>query len=644
MLLYSLFHLSGVRAIDRHDRGLTRKAVTLKDIKNFRQLGSKCSGHPEHELTAGVETTTGPLGQGVATAVGMAIAGQWLARYFNRPGFELFNYRVYALCGDGCMMEGIASEAASLAGHLKLSNLCWIYDNNHITNEGNIDLAFSEDVATKFMAFGWNVTRVGDANDLGMLSRAFDLAQQTANRPALIIVDSHIGWGSPHKHDTNSAHAGPLGEEEVRLAKRAWGWPEDKKFYVPREVPGHFRRYSGKRGRELRTEWIGNLERYAIEYPAESRHLKKLLTGELPSEWDRRLPSFGCDAKGIATSAASQLALNAIAQNMPWMIGGSADLGPSVKSTLTFSGTTDFSAATRAGRNLHFGIREHAMGAILNGLALSGLRPFGSGYLVFSDYMRGAIRLSSMMRLTVIYLFGHDSIGLGQDGPTHQPIEHLSSLRSIPNLITLRPGDANEVVEAWRIIMRLKDRPVALILSRQPVPTIDRSIYASAAGAQRGAYVLADSPERRPEVILIATGTEVALCLEAFEVLKRERIGVRVVSMPSWELFEEQIPAYRDSVIFPEISARVSVEAASTFGWSRYVGIKGCSLGIDTFGASAPCSELEKHFGFTVEHVVREAKRQIEINPPILRFPTNGTVDAARIFAWRRRSPRMLTQ
>ena len=547
MLLYSLLYLCGVKALNAKDGTRNQPAVTLEEIRNFRQLGSRCSGHPEHELTSGVETTTGPLGQGVATAVGMAIAGQWLARYFNRPAFDLFTYRVYALCGDGCMMEGVASEAASLAGHLALSNLCWIYDNNHITNEGNINLAFSEDVASRFIAYGWNVTRVADANDLAMLNRAFACAEQTGDRPTLIIVDSHIAYGAPHKHDTSAAHGAPLGAEEVRLTKRAYGWPENTEFAVPSGVREHFELRVGRRGQQLHRAWRAGLKKYETEYPVLADQLRQMLRCELPSGWERRLPIFAPDSKGMASSEASAIALNAMAETMPWLIGGSADLAPSVKTRLTFSGAGDFNAEDRCGRNLHFGIREHAMGAILNGMALCKLRPFGSGYLVFSDYMRGAMRLSSMMELPVIYIFSHDSIGLGQDGPTHQPIEYLCALRAVPHLITLRPADANEVAEAWRVIMQLRHQPVALVLSKQPIPTIDRSRYASAAGVQRGAYVLADVPGNRPEVLLMGTGSEVALCLAAYETLKRENIGARVISIPSWELFEHQSQAYRES-------------------------------------------------------------------------------------------------
>jgi transketolase len=615
MLLYAMLHLSGVKAVNAKYETLGQPSVTLDDIRHFRQLDSKCPGHPEYRWTSGVETTTGPLGQGVATSVGMAIAQRWLASYFNRPGFELFDYDVYALCGDGCMMEGVTGEAASLAGHLKLSNLCWIYDNNHITIEGNTALAYSDDTATRFIGYGWNVTRVGDANDLEMLERALTTFRSTTDRPTLIIVDSHIAYGAPNKQDTSAAHGEPLGKEEIRLAKLNYGWPEDAQFLVPDGVREHFQAGVGARGQALHDAWWAKFEAYKRQYPDLAKQGYRLLRRELPDGWDSQLPVFRADGKGLATRDASGQALNAIALNVPWMMGGSADLAPSCKTRLTFEGAGDFNAGNPAGRNLHFGIREHAMTAILNGLSLSKVRPFGSGFLIFSDYARPAIRLSALMELPVIHVFTHDSIGVGEDGPTHQPVEQLASLRAIPGLIVLRPADANEAVEAWRAIMQLRHEPVALILTRQALPTIDRTRYASAAGVQRGAYVLADAEDRKPQVLLLATGSEVSLCLDAYEKLKAEGIKARVVSMPSWEMFERYCqghPEYREQVLPRSVIARVSVEEASTLGWSRYVGSDGHSIGLDTFGASAPLQQLQSKFGFVPENVVVAAKQQIE--------------------------------
>ncbi len=614
MLLYSMLHLTGVKAVNPKYETLGRLSVTLDDIKQFRQLGSRCPGHPEYRWTSGIETTTGPLGQGVATSVGMAIAERWVASYFNRPGFGLFDYDVYALCGDGCLMEGISGEAASLAGHLGLGNLCWIYDNNHITIEGNTGLAYSDDVATRFLGYGWNVTRVGDANDLEMLERAFGTFKKTTDRPTLIIVDSHIAYGAPNKQDTSAAHGEPLGAEEIKLAKRHYNWPEDAKFLVPDGVREHFQSGMGARGQALHRAWWAMFEEYRRQYPELADQGYRMLRRELPDGWDVGLPVFPADRKGVATRDASGRALNVLAGNVPWVLGGSADLGPSCKTRLTFEGAGDFSAENPAGRNLHFGVREHAMGAILNGLSLSKLRPFGSGFLIFSDYGRAAIRLSALMEIPVIHIFTHDSIGVGEDGPTHQPVEHLASLRAIPGLITLRPADANEAVEAWRVIAALRHEPVALILTRQAVPTLDRTKYASAEGVQRGAYVLANVDDDKPDVLLLATGSEVSLCIEAHERLKEEGIKARVVSMPSWEIFERYCrdhPEYREQVLPDSVSARVSVEKASTLGWARYVGTGGHSIGMETFGASAPLAELQKKFGFTPEHILTAARQQI---------------------------------
>jgi transketolase len=608
MLLYSMLHLCGVDAVDSEYEHRGEWSVKLDDIKRFRQLESKCPGHPEYRWTSGVETTTGPLGQGVATSVGMALAERWMAEYFNRPGFELFNYNVYAVCGDGCMMEGVSGEAASLAGHLKLSNLCWVYDNNRITIEGHTELAFSEDVATRFLGYGWNVTRVGDANDQSMLARAFQTFLRTNDRPTLIIVDSHIAYGAPSKQDTSAAHGEPLGEDEIRLTKRNYGWPEDAKFYVPERVREHFQDGIGKRGGELRQHWQEMFGKYSGQYPELALHLDKMQRRELPDGWDRDLHEFPADVKGVSGRDASAKVLNAVARHVPWMVGGSADLAPSTKTRLTFEGAGDFAATNYSGRNLHFGIREHAMGSILNGMALSKVRPFGSGFLIFSDYMRPAIRLSALMEIPVIYIFTHDSIGVGEDGPTHQPVEQLISLRAIPNLITLRPGDANEVVEAWRVIMQLRHRPAVLVLSRQALPTLDRTRYAPASGVAKGGYILADAPGGKPEILFLATGSEVALASEAYEKLTAEGVRARLVSMPSWELFEQQPRQYRDSVIPPEVTARISVEQGSTLGWALYHGSRGCAIGMKTFGASAPLKELQMKFGFTRENVLVAAR------------------------------------
>ncbi len=611
MLLYAVLHLTGTKAVDPDYEILGGPSVSLDDIRNFRQFGSRAAGHPEYRWTSGVETTTGPLGQGVATSVGMAIAAKWLAARYNRPGFDIFDYSIYSLCGDGCMMEGVSSEAASLAGHLKLNNLCWIYDNNHITIEGPTSITFTEDVGARFAAYGWNVLRVGDANNLAAIEGAFQAAKTTKDRPTLIIVDSHIGYGSPNRQDTPAAHGEPLGEEEIKLTKRAYGWPEDAKFLVPDGVYDHFHQGIGKRGRELRQKWEGECKEYESAHPQLAEEVQQMQRRDLPADWEKSVPAFPADAKGLAGRDSSAKVLNAVAQKIPWLIGGSADLSPSTKTRLTFEGAADFQAGSYAGRNLHFGVREHAMAAILNGLALSKLRPFGSGFLIFSDYGRGAIRLSALMEIPVTHIFTHDSIGVGEDGPTHQPIEQLISLRAIPHLVVLRPCDANEVAEAWKVILRMKRQPVALILSRQAPPTLDRTKYAPASGLAKGAYVLADADGGKPEVILMGTGTEVSLCVSAFEQLKAEGIRARVVSMPSWELFEQQAQAYRDSVLPPSITARVAVELASTLGWARYTGTTGEILGMKTFGASAPLKVLQQEFGFTKEHVVAAAKAQL---------------------------------
>jgi transketolase len=603
MLLYAVLYLAGVTS-----DGVP--AVTLDDIKHFRQLDSKCPGHPEFRHTIGVETTTGPLGQGCAISVGMAMAGKWRAAHFNRPGFTLFDYDIYTLCSDGDMMEGVTSEAASLAGHLGLGNLCWIYDNNRITIEGSTSLAFGDNVAARFSAYGWTVRHVGDANDTERVADAIGAFREARDQPMLIIIDSHIGYGAPHKQDTGAAHGEPLGSDEIRLAKRFYGWAEDVAFLVPVGVRDHFQAGIGRRGRQLREAWSALFQSYRTRYPDLADQLARIESGRLPEGWDTALPGFPADAKGLATRQSSGTVLNAIAAHYPWLIGGAADLAPSTGTSLT--GVADFEVEKFGGRNLHFGIREHAMGAILNGLALSGLRPFGSTFLIFSDYMKPAIRLSALMGLPVIIVFTHDSIGLGQDGPTHQPVEQLVALRSIPGLVTIRPADAGEVAEAWRTIIRLERRPACLILSRQPLPTIDRGRFAPAAGLARGAYIVADTAEGVPDVILIGTGSEFSLCVAAFETLRREGIAVRLVSMPSWDLFEQQSQAYRDSVLPPAVKARVSVEAGSVIGWDRYVGPTGVRIGMTGFGASAPIGHLLVKFGFTVEAVLAAARGQIE--------------------------------
>jgi transketolase len=611
MLLYSLLHLYDVRAVNAQYERLGSPSVSLDDIKRFRQLDSKCPGHPEYRWTSGVETTTGPLGQGLATSVGMAIAGRWLAARYNRPDFELFGYNVYALCGDGCMMEGVSSEAASLAGHLKLKNLCWIYDNNKITIEGHTEWAYSEDVATRFIAYGWNVLRVGDANDLEMLDRALKTFLRTPDRPTLIIVDSHIAWGAPNKQDTHAAHGEPLGEEEIRLTKRNYHWPEDAKFLVPEGVREHMAAGMGERGHALREAWMATFERYRQQYPELAEHVYRMQHRQLPEGWDHDIPTFAADKKGMAGRDASGKVLNAIAKNVPWLIGGAADLAPSTKTRLTAEDASDFTADTYGGKNFHFGIREHAMGAVLNGMSLCKLRPFGATFLIFSDYGRPPIRLSAIMELPTIHIFTHDSIGVGEDGPTHQPIEQLASLRAIPGIYIIRPGDANEVAEAWRFIMRLRHEPVALVLSRQAMPVLDRTRYSSAAGLLRGGYVLADAPLGQPQVILIATGSEIGLAIDAYERLLSEGIAARVVSLPCWELFEHQSEEYRESVLPAGVTARLSIEQASTFGWRNYVGDSGHTVGMKTFGASAPLKELQKRFGFTLADIIASAKQLI---------------------------------
>ena len=614
VMLYSLLYLCGVKASNPTYEQVGRLAVTLDDLKNFRQGNSRCPGHPEYGWTSGVEATTGPLGQGVATSVGMAIAERWVAATYNRPGYDLFSYNVYALCGDGCLMEGVSSEAASLAGHLKLSNLCWIYDDNHVTIEGATSLAFTEDVGSRFLSYGWNVTRVSDANDLAMLGRAYETFLNTHDRPTLIIVESHIGYGAPHKQDTAAAHGEPLGPEEVRLAKEFYGWNPDAEFYVPAGVQKNFQEQLGLRGAKTHALWNELFSAYRKKNPDLADQIDRMQRGELPEQWQNALPTFPADVKGMATRESSGKVLNAIAERVPWLLGGAADLAPSTKTHLSFDSAGEFQASGNddyRGRNFHFGVREHAMCAIANGLALSKLRPFASSFLIFTDYCRGAVRLSALMKLPVVYVWTHDSVSLGEDGPTHQPIEHLASLRAMPGMIVIRPADANEVVEAWRAILQIKDRPVSLVLTRQALPTLDRTKYRAASGVSKGAYVLIDAPDARPDALLMATGSEVSLCVAAHEQLASEGIKTRVISIPSWELFESQSLEYRNSVLPPEVTARVVVEEASTFGWERYIGVQGTMIGIHSFGLSAPIEVVQRHFGFTSEHVVSAARQQV---------------------------------
>jgi transketolase len=607
MLLWSVLYLTRTQAVNAEYETVGKPSVTLDDIKHFRQLGSKAPGHPEYHWVSGVEATTGPLGQGVAMSVGMAIARKWLANRYNNPGFDIFDYNIYAICGDGCLMEGVSSEAASLAGHLQLDDLCWIYDNNHITIEGKTKITFTEDVAARFLAYRWNVLRVGDANDRQRIEDALAVFRKTEGRPTLIILDSHIGYGSPHKVDTAAAHGEPLGEDEVRLVKRAYGWPENAKFLVPDGVVERFADGIGKRGARARREWEALFAGYRQQFPELAAEIDQMQRRELPAGWDRDLPNFPPGPKGIAGRDASGQVLNALAKNIPWFLGGSADLGSSNKTTLKFPGAGDFEAETPGGRNFHFGIREHAMAAIVNGLSLSKLRAFGGTFLIFSDYARPAIRLSALMELPTIFVFTHDAMGDGEDGPTHQPVEQLISLRAVPGLVVFRPADANEVVEAYRYIMQLHHQPAALALSRQPLPTFDRRKYASAAGVARGAYVMADAADAPPEIILIASGSEVSLVIAAHETLAAQGIRSRVVSMPSWDVFEHQPRSYRDEVLPPVVKSRIAVEQGSVLGWDRYAGAAGRIIGMKTFGASAPLKELQRKFGFEPEQVVTTA-------------------------------------
>ncbi|MCY2989054.1 MAG: transketolase [Planctomycetota bacterium] len=608
MLLYSVLHLANVRKVDHQGHSLNEPAISLEDLKNFRQLHSPCAGHPEYGETAGIEMTTGPLGQGVATSVGMAMAAKWFAARFHKPGFDLFDYNVYVLCSDGDLMEGVGCEAASVAGHLKLANLCWLYDDNHITIEGNTKLAFSEDVVARFRGLGWHTVVVEDANDLTALKSALQSFQTCTDRPTLIVVRSVIGFGSPNKANSHEAHGAPLGADEVRLTKRAYGWPEDAQFLVPAEVRTHFAAGIERRGTALTTAWHDKFATYTAAYPAEAAVLKKIWARELPDGWDQEIPTFEAHPKGLATRVSSGQVLNAVAKHLPWLIGGSADLAPSNNTLLKVADAGHYGPQDYTGRNLHFGVREHSMASICNGLSLSGLRPYGGTFFVFTDYMRPAMRMAALMHQPVLYVLTHDSIGLGEDGPTHQPVEHLAACRSIPNLLVFRPADANEVAEAYRTILQISDRPAALVLTRQALPTLDRQKYNSAAGVARGGYVLVDPLQGPPELILIGTGSELSLCVDAYQRLAADGVQARVVSLPCWELFDAQDRAYRDSVLPPAVTARVAVEAGIQQGWEKYLGFGGRFVGMSSFGASAPYELLYKHFGITAEQVVAQAQ------------------------------------
>jgi len=608
MLLYATLHLAGVKEAAKDGKILDSLAVSLDEIKRFRQIGSKTPGHPESHITTGVETTTGPLGQGAGNSVGMAIAGKWLGANFNKPGFEIFDFNMYAVCGDGDMMEGVASEAASLAGHLKLSNLCWIYDNNHVTLDGPANWSFNEDVMTRFLGYGWSVTHIADANDLDALGRAYEVFRHTVGRPTLIVVDSHIGYGSPHKQDTYEAHGEPLGEAEVKLVKKNYGWPEDAKFLVPDGVYDQFKNGIGKRGAEAHSAWNAKFADYKKQFPQLADQLTRMQSGQLPDGWDKNLPSFPADPKGIATRESSGKTLNALAANIPWLVGGSADLAKSNKTNLTFEGAGDFFPDAYHGRNIHFGVREHAMGAIVNGMTLSKLRAFSATFFNFSDYMRPSMRLGALMEIPAIYIFTHDSIGVGEDGPTHQPVEQLASYRAMPNMLVFRPGDANEVVEAYKIAIQHTHGPSTMVFTRQAMPTFDRTKYAAASGVAKGAYVLADAAGGKPDVILLSSGSEVGLCAAAYEKLTADGVKARVVSMPCWELFEQQDATYKESVLPASVTARISVEMESVFGWDRYTGPKGKIIGMRSFGASAPLKDLLKKFGFELENVLAAVK------------------------------------
>ncbi len=607
MLLYATLHLAGVKAVDEDGSPLEQASITLDSLRRFRQLDSPCAGHPEYGVAAGIETTTGPLGQGLGNSVGLAIAAAWLADRYNRDDFELFGNDVYALCSDGDLMEGVSCEAASLAGHLGLSRLCWIYDDNRITIEGHTDLAFSENVALRFQGLGWHTVEVDDANDLQSIAAALESFQETKDRPTLIILKSVIAWGSPHKANTHDAHGAPLGEAEVAATKAVYGWPVDAKFLVPPEVVEHFAAHLGARGAAAFAEFQDQFATYTTRYPELAREFGQMQQRQLPEGWDRELPVFSTDVRA-ATRVTSGKVLNALAAKIPWLLGGSADLAPSTKTLINDPSAGNFARDHHGGRNFHFGIREHAMAAAANGMALSGLRPYVATFFVFSDYLRPSLRLSALMHQPVLYIFTHDSIGLGEDGPTHQPVEQLAACRAIPGLMVIRPGDANEVTEAYRSALNSPTHPTALVLTRQDLPTLCRKTYAPAAGAAHGAYVLADASAGVPDLILIGTGSELALCVEAYERLVAEGVKPRLVSMPSWELFDAQTDEYRRSVLPPEVTARVAVEAGIRQGWDHYIGPQGHFIGMCSFGASAPYEELYTHFGITVDAVVQAAR------------------------------------
>lgn len=609
MLIYSLIHLAGIRGVDAHGKVTSKESLSIEDLKKFRQLHSPCAGHPEYGYAAGIETTTGPLGQGVANSVGMAIASKHLAAKYNRPGYELFGYNVFALCGDGDIMEGVAAEAASLAGHLKLSNLCWIYDDNGITIEGHTDLAFSEGVAQRFRGLGWHTIHVTDANDLTSLQSAFDEFRATSDKPTLIIVNSVIGYGSPNKANSHGAHGAPLGEDEIKLTKAFYGWPENEKFLVPPGVREHFANSMGARGKAESQAWNDRFAAYAKEFPKEAAEIQSIIHHELPKGWDAGLKPFPADPKGMATRVSGGKVLNMLAPHIPQLMGGSADLAPSTMTLL--DGAGDFSHLNYAGRNMHFGIREHGMGAILNGMSLCGLRAYGATFFVFTDYMRPAMRLSSIMHQPVTYVLTHDSIGLGEDGPTHQPVEHLAACRAIPGLYVFRPADANEVLHSYRAAMQITKHPVAMVLSRQNTPTMDPMKIENTEGTLRGGYVLSDS-KGHPDVILLGTGTEVALCMKAQELLAAEGIHARVVSMPCFELFDEQPQEYQDSVLLPDVTTRVACEAGIRQGWDKYIGPKGIFIGMSTYGASGPADQLYKHFKITADQIVLRVQETLK--------------------------------
>ncbi|MEI8212634.1 MAG: transketolase [Planctomycetota bacterium] len=605
MLLYSMIYLSGIREVDKHGQVTAKESLSIEDLKKFRQLHSPCAGHPEFGYATGIETTTGPLGQGVGNAVGMAIASKYLGQKYNKPGFDLFDYDVYALCSDGDLMEGVAAEAASIAGHLKLSNLCWIYDDNGITIEGHTDLAFSEGVAQRFRGLGWHTVHVTDANDLVSLQSALDEFKTTTDKPTLILVNSVIGYGSPNKANSHGAHGAPLGEEEIKLTKKNYGWPENEKFFVPDGVREHFTNTMGARGNAASTAWTESFEKYSKAYPKEAAELQNIIDRKLPADWDAGLKPFPADAKGMATRVSSGKVLNMLSPHIPNLIGGSADLAPSTMTLI--DGESDFSHLNFAGRNMHFGIREHGMASVLNGMSLSGLRPYGATFFVFTDYMRPSMRLSSIMHQPVLYVLTHDSIGLGEDGPTHQPVEHLAACRAIPGLYVFRPGDANEVLHSYRAALQLSNHPSAMVLSRQNVPTLDPAKVANTAGAEKGGYVISDSKEH-PQAILIGTGTELPLCIKAQELLAAEGIPVRVVSLPCFELFDEQPKSYRDAVLLPSVPLRLACEAGLRLGWDKYIGLDGIFVGMTGFGASAPADQLYKHFKISAEQIVLQIK------------------------------------